>query len=124
MYCKHCGKEIDDNSSFCNHCGKYQGDTPPDIPKNPVEIKLPKFKLSFTKKERTGLLIYSAWFIINLICIFATTKTYQYSKKDYFYPFENSSISYYDVKEFLVYAVLFPFIVFIVYKLWTAKIKE
>ena len=22
MYCKHCGKEIDDNSTFCKHCGK------------------------------------------------------------------------------------------------------
>ena len=22
MYCKYCGKQIDDNSTFCNHCGK------------------------------------------------------------------------------------------------------
>lgn len=22
MFCKHCGKEIDDNAKFCNHCGK------------------------------------------------------------------------------------------------------
>ena len=22
MYCKHCGKQIDDNSSFCKYCGK------------------------------------------------------------------------------------------------------
>ena len=25
MYCKHCGKEIDDNSTFCQHCGKPVG---------------------------------------------------------------------------------------------------
>ena len=24
MYCKHCGKEIDDNSTFCKYCGKNQ----------------------------------------------------------------------------------------------------
>jgi len=24
MYCKHCGREIDDNSSFCKFCGKPQ----------------------------------------------------------------------------------------------------
>lgn len=24
MYCKHCGKEIADDSKFCNHCGKEQ----------------------------------------------------------------------------------------------------
>lgn len=22
MYCKYCGKQIDDDSRFCNHCGK------------------------------------------------------------------------------------------------------
>ena len=24
MYCKHCNKEIDDNSTFCKHCGTNQ----------------------------------------------------------------------------------------------------
>jgi len=24
MYCKHCGKIIEDGSKFCNHCGKPQ----------------------------------------------------------------------------------------------------
>ena len=24
MYCKHCGKEVADDSKFCNHCGKPQ----------------------------------------------------------------------------------------------------
>lgn len=24
MYCKHCGKRIDDDSSFCSSCGKSQ----------------------------------------------------------------------------------------------------
>ena len=24
MYCKHCGKQIDDNSNFCQHCGSKQ----------------------------------------------------------------------------------------------------
>lgn len=26
MYCKHCGKEISDNSKFCQYCGKPQND--------------------------------------------------------------------------------------------------
>ena len=26
MFCKHCGKEIDDNSTFCKHCGKPLND--------------------------------------------------------------------------------------------------
>lgn len=26
MYCKNCGKQIDDNSRFCNYCGAGQGE--------------------------------------------------------------------------------------------------
>ena len=26
MYCKHCGKQIDNDSAFCQHCGKGQHD--------------------------------------------------------------------------------------------------
>lgn len=29
MYCKNCGKQISDNSSFCNYCGANQGDISP-----------------------------------------------------------------------------------------------
>lgn len=24
MFCKNCGKELDDGSNFCNHCGANQ----------------------------------------------------------------------------------------------------
>lgn len=43
MYCKHCGKEIADDSKFCQHCGGKQ-DILSDSTKN-VE--------SDTKKEST-----------------------------------------------------------------------
>lgn len=33
MYCKHCGKEIEDGSKFCNHCGEKQ-----DI-QEPVQVE-------------------------------------------------------------------------------------
>ena len=26
MYCKHCGKQIDDDSSFCRYCGRLQSE--------------------------------------------------------------------------------------------------
>ena len=41
MYCKHCGKEIDDNSTFCQHCGKKL-----------VETK--KVVIEFTKPNLDG----------------------------------------------------------------------
>ena len=29
MYCKHCGKEISDDSKFCQHCGGSQSTESP-----------------------------------------------------------------------------------------------
>ena len=39
MYCKHCGKEIDDNSQFCKFCGKKLVDTQ----NISIEFTKPKF---------------------------------------------------------------------------------
>lgn len=39
MYCKHCGKEIDDNSTFCKYCGTRQ--TPKKIVVEFTEPSLP-----------------------------------------------------------------------------------
>ena len=36
MYCKHCGKEIADDSKFCRYCGKAQDSTNEDQPEKPV----------------------------------------------------------------------------------------
>ena len=38
MYCKHCGREIDDNSEFCKYCGKQLVDKKKII----VEFTKPK----------------------------------------------------------------------------------
>lgn len=36
MYCKHCGKEIADDSKFCRYCGKAQHSTNEDQPEKTV----------------------------------------------------------------------------------------
>ena len=36
MYCKHCGKEIADDSKFCRYCGKAQDSTNEVQPEKPV----------------------------------------------------------------------------------------
>ena len=51
MHCKHCGKEIADNSSFCQYCGAKQ-----DIASktdNVLEIKVGGFKAEETVVEET-----------------------------------------------------------------------
>lgn len=32
MYCKHCGKEIEENAKFCTNCGAAQTDAAPQQP--------------------------------------------------------------------------------------------
>lgn len=51
MYCKHCGREIDDNSEFCKYCGKQLVDKKKII----VEFTKPKsIENSQTYLKRLG----------------------------------------------------------------------
>ena len=71
MYCKHCGREIDDNSSFCKFCGIRQ------IPKrfsiNPrkhnCEDEIRKGILSFFSfiKRLWNVLLLKYWLISYLL---------------------------------------------------------
>lgn len=51
MYCKHCGKEIADNSTFCQYCGGKQDIAIPTD--NVKEIKVGGFKAEETVAEET-----------------------------------------------------------------------
>lgn len=101
MYCKHCGKEIDDNSSFCKHCGKPQNS-------NQTAFSISK-----------GWIVYIIWSIINMYLLIGD-KYHPASK--YFYPFTSDDIYYswdkgfYDFSEFIVYVFILPAILYIVYR--------
>ena len=56
MYCKHCGKEIADDSKFCQHCGKSQ-----DSSNKPIFIK-------------PIWIIYLIWAIANLCLLIGDTE--------------------------------------------------
>ena len=62
MYCKHCGKEISEDSVFCKYCGEKQDentntvsdsvDSKSEITKKPeVIISLPKIKSELTENQ-------------------------------------------------------------------------
>ena len=129
MYCKHCGKEIADDSKFCQHCGGKQEDSfasptnnevkseEPKKQEKVIEIPIIKTNLSANQKKWIGL--YVAWALLNFIFIFIKG-TYDDSNR-YFFPFQASGrntwdLEYYDFSEFLVYAILLPLIVFFIYK--------
>ena len=114
MYCKHCGKEIDDNSSFCKHCGK------------PQNGNNKAFKINMSK----GWIIYLVWAFINLYLLMGRT---YYDCSRYFYPFTkryfdddygNWQIGYYDLSEFIVYVFIIPAVLYLVYRLFHTKIDN
>ena len=117
MYCKHCGKEIDDNSTFCKHCGKSQGNTQKGITSKPVWI------------------IYLIWTLANLYLLMGEKYG---DAASYLFPYGyirpkriildipsgfywNKSL--YDFSDFIVYVFVIPAILYGIYWLYN-KIRK
>ena len=110
MYCKHCGKEIDDNSTFCKYCGKPQDNSNKSLINKPIWI------------------IYLIWAIANLYLLMGEKN---YNCSDYFFPciFNDECDApwnklYYDFSEFLFYVFILPSILYVVYKRYHMKIDK
>ena len=115
MYCKHCGKEIEDDSSFCKHCGEPQGNTQKGIVNKPIWI------------------VYFIWTLANLYLLMGN-KAYEAS--GYFYPFTSFTSNYksykekynswdkalYDFSDFIVYVFIIPAILYVVYRRYNKQI--
>lgn len=127
MFCKYCGKEIDNDALFCNHCGKEQENR--DTKDAKSSSQNPLFSIPFA--------LYVMWFFVNYYLLHGDK--YYYSGK-YFFPFFHRSIerSYndnflfiplnydkkcYDFSEFFVYVVLLPGLIYVAYKMY-AKYKD
>ena len=107
MYCKNCGKEIDDNSSFCKYCGKSQGNCNNSLSNKPV------------------WLIYLIWAIVNLYLLMGDKES---DASDFFFPsiFTNEAWNkwYYDFSEFLFYVFILPLVVYVIYRRYQVKINK
>ena len=110
MYCKHCGREIDDNSTFCKYCGKPQDNSNMSLINKPIWI------------------IYLIWAIANLYLLMGEKRDYC---SEYFFPciFNDESDApwnklYYDFSEFLFYVFILPSILYVVYKRYHMKIDK
>lgn len=75
MYCKHCGKPIDEDSTFCRHCGKQQiGDKSIIENESKHETKeskkvQPKKKQQEKNNSRNAIVIFCAGFIVLMAII-------------------------------------------------------
>ena len=113
MYCKHCGKEIDDNSTFCKYCGKSQDNSNKSLINKPMWI------------------IYLIWTLANLYLLIGEKL---FKASSYFYPFTshkyydyiycNWDKRFYDFSEFLFYVFIFPSILYVVYRRYHTKIDK
>ena len=116
MYCKNCGKEIEDNSSFCNHCGK---------PLDGNQMAL---------VNKPAWIIYLIWTVVNMYLLMGE-KSEEYA--NFFFPFTSAYSIYngyqfqynwdkyfYDFSEFIVYVFVIPAILYVVYRRYNKQIDR
>lgn len=99
MYCKNCGKVISDDSKYCQYCGKN------------IETDLSS---QFFFKHKRTIILYSIWFIINLLFLMMSGFGRNYDSLNYISPFQycNNIYDCYDFTELIIYCVLIPLIVY------------
>ena len=68
MYCRYCGKEINDDAVFCQYCGKRLVGNDEEIKeekkKEKVDEKFVKFKKDYSRGSLSGLIWYGAMSVI------------------------------------------------------------
>lgn len=86
MYCKYCGHQIDDDSTFCQFCGKMQVSNVKTTENKSVASQENAIKIngnisisnnesffnrviSFSSKHRNVCGIYALWFLVNVILL-------------------------------------------------------
>ena len=120
MYCRYCGKEIPADSNFCPNCGARQKEATSGL-KNQI--------VTFYYNHKTVSRIYLAWLVLHVFLLLLanprehTYRTYRVIRrsatdvKAAFYPFNNYGVDSYDVSEFFFYTIVFPIILYSLYKL-------
>lgn len=163
MYCKYCGKAIDNDSAYCRFCGQSQHETDiyaktKTIEPNHTElggeiyIRLGLGRVKFQKvqkfisKHSVFFVIFGIWFLINSVFLangenrdgfWPHTYTHrervaEHTRLEYIpWSGEYTDVKYWDLgpemtkfswdleyygfSEFIIYAILIPFIIFLMY---------
>lgn len=124
MYCKHCGKEIADDSKFCQHCGGKQLES--EVRGNEAPFGKIVSKL-FSNINKKYLYAYIIWVVINTILLISGGGNIGATSS--FYPFTSDSGYYfnyhcYDSTEFITYVILIPLLVLYNFKFLIEPLKR
>jgi RNA polymerase subunit RPABC4/transcription elongation factor Spt4 len=124
MFCIECGKSIPENSKFCPHCGKKQSEGEKRLKEIIAEAIIEeeihkkvnqKVNTSVYKEFLIKVIAwYSAWILLHLSLLLIGGDKIFGKEFDQFWPFGNSRIKYYDIKEFLVYTI-FPAAILVIW---------
>ncbi len=144
MFCKHCGKQIADDSSFCQYCGGKQSmeassiDNAPNKPNNSLNVNgninfsnnesLLNRIIKFSSKNSSICLTYAVWFVLNIILLVCGSNSNGFFPriyKDYHWRDGNIGewaieweIENYGWVEFIIYVILLPLLIYVGYILY------
>lgn len=104
MYCKHCGKQIANDSRFCQYCGGSQ-DGAATEKKHRKVIEMPVVKTHLSDRAKKWLGIYAIWALLNFLFIFIGDDEHS---SEHLWPLREGGLEYYDFSEFLLYVLVLP----------------
>jgi len=122
MYCRKCGKELPADSNFCPNCGASQKEATSGL-KNQI--------VTFYYNHKKVSRMYLAWLVLHVFLLLLANPQEQdpprFSRwegpttvqdiKEEFFPFGYYGVDSYDVSEFFFYTIVFPIILYSLYKL-------
>ena len=133
VFCKHCGKQITNDSLFCQYCGSKQDvelfSASSSNEETEKQISNRFFSsISLSERKKKYLILYTIWFLINIVLwlsgdntIYAISSHYShYTPQDRLFPFTLGNyypshlfnVDFYDVTDFIVYVIILPLILF------------
>lgn len=76
MYCRNCGKQIEDDSVFCKYCGKTIVSETPLSKNKGISTRF----LELSKGKQIALIVYGIWFLIWLCILIANANSYNFTE--------------------------------------------
>ena len=118
MYCKECGTLVLSSSKFCQNCGQKLIDEPLESDSQNKLVEGYKEETTFNKIYKTinsnkRIKLYLGYVAINLsfLLIFSENIFRKSDRNEnFFWPFGDTSLEYYDITEFLFYSIIPPLI--------------